>query len=221
MRKFLSSLILVITAASISFAYPAPAPSKGQWAYFDSTLKLYRRASFDSGCSEVKNPEKWIKVSSVVNDDNKILWLKVKIDGQTGWLPQSGVLFKMGGKNKAAANLYKKYAREINQRGESPYFISENSEEDAEACREFFGTDIMGMSMSAIRKKVGTPTYRGSDYNYKDSPEDVTRNFLYYELNGYDMTLTIVFDCISGDREGTVISARLDRGGACDEEGNG
>lgn len=217
MRKFLLSLILVITAASSSFAYPGPAPSKGQWAHFEGTLKLYRTASFDSGCSEVKSPEKWLKVSSVVRDDNKILWLKINLDGKTGWLPQSGVLFKMGGKNKPAASLYKKYAR---KRGENTCFISENSEADAEACHEFFGANIMGMSMSAVLKTFGIPTYRESDYNYKDSPEDVTRNFLAYELKGHDMTLTIVFQCESGDREGTVTAARLDRGGACDEEGN-
>ena len=187
---------------------------------FEGTLKLYERANFASLCSEVHDPEKWLKVSSVVRDDNNILWYKVKLGGQTGWLPQAGVMFKMGGKNKAAANLYKKYARKIRGRGETPYFISANSEENSEACREFFGMDIRGMSMSAILKKFGSPTYRESDYNYKDSPEDITRNFIDYELSGYDMTLTIIFDCESGDREGTVTAARLDKGGACDEEGN-
>ena len=219
MRKFMLSLMLAVLAASIAFADPAPrVPSgKGQWAYsFESDLRLYRKASFDSRYTEVENPEKWIKVPSAVRDDDNNLWYKVTIDGKTGWLPQTGVRLKMGGKSKAAANLYEKYSRKMRKQGERPpyNFYSNNSEEDSEACREFFGMNIMGMSMSELRRKLGTPTYR-------ESPsEDINVNWLYYELDGYDMTLSVSLYRETGAKDGSVTAANLTTGGAGDEEGN-
>ena len=117
MKKFLLSLMLVIVIASSSYAVgdPTPsAPSKGQWAYsFDSELRLYRRASFNARYSEVENPERWISVPSAVRDDDNNLWYKVTVDGKTGWLPQTGIRLKMGGRSKAASNLYDKFARKM------------------------------------------------------------------------------------------------------------
>ena len=217
MRKFLLSLMLVVFIASSSYAVgdPAPsAPSKGQWAYsFDSELRLYRRASFNARYSEVENPEEWISVPSAVRDDDNNLWYKVTVDGKTGWLPQTGIRLKMGGRSKAASNLYDKFAKKMRKIGvEAPYTF--NSANDIEACEEFFGTDIMGMSMSAIRKKLGTPTYR-------ESPsEDINVNWIYYELAGKNMTLTISLYREDGAKEGIVTAARLDRGKAGSEEGD-
>ena len=214
MRKFLPALIiLAVIAASTAFADPHPlAPSKGRWLYFWGTLKLYRRADFDSSYSEVESPEKWLKVSNVVHDKDNNSWYKVKIDGQTGWLPQTGVRIKTGGKSKAAANLYKQYAKKMSKRGERPphYFYARNLtwDEDIEVCREFFGMDIRGKTVSDVRGKLGTPTYIELPY------------FLYYELDGYNMTLSITFNSESEDKEGTVKEVYLTRGGAGDEDGN-
>ena len=209
-KKFLLSLMLVIFIASSSYAVGDPTPSapskKGQWAYsFDSELRLYRRASFNARYSEVENPERWISVPSAVRDDDNNLWYKVTVDGKTGWLPQTGIRLKMGGRSKAASNLYDKFARKMRKSGErAPYTF--NSQNDEDLCAEFFGSDIIGLSMSALRKKLGTPTYR-------ESPsEDINVNWLYYELDGRDMTLMISLYRESGAKEGNVTAARLDTG---------
>ncbi|MBQ7732429.1 MAG: hypothetical protein IJT58_00220 [Synergistaceae bacterium] len=210
MRKFLLSLMLVVLFASSSYAVGDPTPDapskKGQWAYsFNSELRLYRRASFDSRYTEVENPEKWISVPSAVRDEDNNLWYKVSIYGKTGWLPQTGVRLKMGGKSELASNLYDKFARKMRKSGErSPYTF--NSQNDEDLCSDFFGSDVIGMSMSALRKKLGTPTYR-------ESPDgDITVNWLYYELAGRDMTLTISLYREQGAKEGRVTAARLDVG---------
>ena len=111
-KLLLSAVLVVLIAASVSFAASPVPPENGQWALaLESTLPLHRKADIDSDFEDADMPNKWLRVPSAVRDDDNYLWYKVTIDGKTGWLPQNGVRLKMGGKSKIAANLYKNYVK--------------------------------------------------------------------------------------------------------------
>ncbi len=178
MKKLLLALLLV-TVPAVVFAAPAP-PEKGQWAYaLNETLPLYRNADSSSRYEEVDMPEKWISVPSAVRDDENYLWYKVKVNGRNGWLPQNGVRLKMGGKSKAAANLYSTYLKH------KPEDTTSFSTKSSAECKKYLGVDFIGMSQDEVRAKMGTPTMRESPY------EDIDTNILSYEIAKPSMTFAI------------------------------
>lgn len=231
----LLALILTLILTSSSFAIPQP-PAKGQWAYpLEEYLTLYRRASSNSASEEISIPQKWINVPSATRDNDNYLWYKVSINGQTGWLPQNGILLKMGSKSKSASNIYNNYVkarrkvmnrpRNWNVREEDGYtsYITDGAEfrviegrngvEDVffttdryEICREFLGVDLIDWSQPEVRSKLGTPTMRETPY---DSPDI---NILSFELDGRNMTLSVLERRENGDTEGTVYRVELYRG---------
>lgn len=233
----LTLIIAVLLSASIANAAPIP-PEKGQWALaLESSLRLYEKADFDSDYSEVDMPDKWLSVPSAVRDDDNYLWYKVKVNDQSGWLPQNGVMLKMGGKSKIASNIYKNFvkarkkvmARPRNWNTEEydgmTSYRTEGAEfrvikskkgiedvffefEDADLCKEFLGVDIIGLYQPQLRKKLGTPTFRESPYEDKDI------NILSFELADKNMTLTITERRENGSEEGKVIYVSLYRGRA-------
>ncbi|MBQ3446022.1 MAG: hypothetical protein IJG37_00080 [Synergistaceae bacterium] len=231
-RKLLPALLLLVLLQSSSFAAPSP-PSKGQWAFpLEDTLTLYTKADGDSRSQEVRMPQKWISVPSAVRDSDNYLWYKVNVNGKSGWLPQNGIRLKMGGKSKSAANLYRNYVkarRRIMDRpgkwtvseedglteystdgamfrvtegrkGVEDVFFTTNS---YEICREFFGIDLIDFSQPEVRSKLGTPTMRETPY---ESPEI---SILSFELDGRNMTLSILERREDGDTEGTVYRVEL------------
>ena len=180
-------------------------------------------------------PQKWISVPSAVRDSNNYLWYKVSVNGKTGWLPQNGIRLKMGGKSKSAANLYSNYVkarRKIMNRpgrwsvreedGITEYTLDGSSFRVAEGrhgvedlffttdsyeiCREFLGVDLIDWSQPEVRSKLGTPTMRETPY---DSPEI---SILSFELDGRNMTLSVLERREDGDNEGTVYRVELYHG---------
>ena len=233
------AVVLAVIFASSAFAIPNP-PSKGQWAYpTEEYMSLHRKADRDSRSEDIRMPEKWISVPSAVRDDDNYLWYKVTVNGRTGWLPQNGILLKMGGKSKLAANLFRNYAKarrkvmnnpkgwtvreedgvtiyETDGRtGDASFHIIEGrrgvddvhfSTSDYRICREFLGVDLIGWTQPEVRSKLGTPTFRETPY---DTPE---YSFLYFELDGRDMTLSVLERREGNDREGTVYRVELFEG---------
>ena len=236
-KVYLLAFVALLLTASIAAAAPVP-PEKGQWALaLEPTLQFYRQADFDSDFADVDMPSKWISVPSAVRDSDNYLWYKVKIDGDTGWLPQNGVRLKMGGKSKSAASLYNNYVKArrkiMNRPGEwdsdeydgTTVYTSDKGEfrvirtskgvEDVyfqtdtrATCKEFLGADLIGLLQPDVRKKLGTPTTRESPADDKDL------NLLSYELAGRNMTLSLTERREDGEKEGRVISVELYRGRA-------
>ncbi|MBR0168509.1 MAG: hypothetical protein IJQ08_07535 [Synergistaceae bacterium] len=239
-KTLIPALILAVILASSAFAIPNP-PSKGQWAYpLEEYMSLYRRADRNSRSEEIRMPQKWISVPSAVRDDDNYLWYKVTVNGKTGWLAQNGILLKMGPKSKSAANLYRKYRqarRKIMDRtpkewssyvedgatvyetqgrtGDASFKVIEGrrgvedvhfSTSDYRICREFLGVDLIGWSQPEVRSKLGTPTLRETPY---DTPE---YNFLYFEIDGSDMTLSVLERREGNDTEGTVYRVEIFEG---------
>ncbi len=236
LRKVLAfAFVLVIALASVSFAAPVP-PSKGQWAWpLESSLRLYEKADRYSEYSTVKMPAKWLSVPSAVRDDDNYLWYKVSVNGKTGWLPQNGIRLKMGGKSKSASNLYKNYVKARNKIMSKPGDWSRDNDDgtitytaddgefrvvkgkksvedvyfqtsDGGICKQFFGTDLIGMYQSDLRKKLGTPTMRETPF------EDPEISILSFELADKDLTLSITERREDGDDEGQVITVELYKG---------
>ncbi len=237
-KIFIFALIFTLAFSSVSFAETGPVPpSKGQWALaLESKSLLYSKADRGSRNREIEMPDEWIRVPSAVRDDDNYLWYSVNIDGRKGWLPQNGIRLKMGGKSKAASNLYKTYAktrRNITSRSSRSWtksnddgvtmYTSDNGEfwvreskrgvedvyfhtSDHETCELFFGTDLIGMYQTKLRSKLGTPTMRESPY------EDINTSILSFELSDRDMTLSITLVRDEGDEEGKVESVALYRG---------
>ena len=177
-------------------------------------------------------PQKWISVPSAVRDDDNFLWYKVTVNGKSGWLPQNGIRLKMGGKSKLAANLLKNYVKARRKvmdnprgwsssiedgfteystdggmfrvidgrRGVEDVFFSTN---DYKICREFLGVDLIDWSQPEVRSKLGTPTMRETPY---ESPEI---SILSFELEGSNMTLSVLERREDGDTEGTVYRVEL------------
>lgn len=238
-KSALPALILALIFASSAFAIPVP-PSKGQWAYpLEEYMTLYKKADRNSRAEEIRMPQKWISVPSAVRDEDNYLWYKVSINGKTGWLPQNGILLKMGGKSKLAANLLKKYskarrkvmnnpddwsAREQDgvtvyetqgRTGDASFKVVEGrngvkdvffSTSDYRICREFLGVDLVDWSQPEVRSKLGTPTFRETPY---ESPE---LSFLYFELDGRNMTLSVLERREGNDTEGTAYRVELFEG---------
>ena len=222
--------ILAVLFAFPAFAAPNP-PAKGQWAFpLEDTLTLYRKADSSSRNEEISVPQKWISVPSAVRDNDNYLWYKVSVNGRTGWLPQNGIRLKMGGKSKSAANLLKNYAKARRngwserdedgvtvydtdgKTGDAVFKVMEGrkgvedvffSTSDYRICREFLGADLIGWSQPEVRSKLGTPTMRETPY---ESPEI---SILSYELDGRNMTLSVLERREEGDSEGTVYRVEL------------
>ncbi|MBQ7215256.1 MAG: hypothetical protein IJS39_04650 [Synergistaceae bacterium] len=235
-KLLLSAVLVVLIAASVSFAASPVPPENGQWALaLESTLPLHRKADIDSDFEDADMPNKWLRVPSAVRDDDNYLWYKVTIDGKTGWLPQNGVRLKMGGKSKIAANLYKNYVKarkkvmakpkgwDINKEDEVTSYYSDGGEfrviklkkgiedvffstDDPKTCREFLGVDLIGKSQPQARKILGTPTMRESPAENRDI------NVLSYELPDKDITFVITERREDGDTEGTVTGVSFYRG---------
>ena len=195
-------LLLLVSAA---LAAPAP-PAKGQWAFIlDDTIRLYDEADIDSGYTEADNPGKWISVPSAVRDDENYLWYKVKVGKDSGWLPQNGVRLKMGPKSKSASNLYKHY---LKARRKTEYRNDDTFEtNDAQECKDLLGVDLIGKYQPEVRKKLGTPTYRESPANDKNT------NILSFELADRNMTLKLTDKRSGSNPEGRVISVEFYEGG--------
>ena len=200
MKKFALSLALIIFSASIAFAIPEP-PAKGQWGYaLESTLAIYTKADRDSNYQEIDMPEDWISVPSAVRDKDNYLWYRVKIGKISGWLPQEGIRLKMGGKSKRAESIYKRFSK---MDLDMPF-----SSTDSKLCAKIFGFNVINMSMTDLRKKMGTPTLRESPYDNADI------STLSYELSGKNITVSITLTRDYGDTDGKVESVSIYRGSA-------
>ena len=238
-KATLLAVFIAVIFASSALAAPVP-PAKGQWAYpLEEYLRLYRQADRNSRSEEIKMPQKWISVPSAVRDDDNYLWYKVSVNGKTGWLPQNGILLKMGGKSKLAANLLRNYAKARRKvmdnpgrwthytedgvtnyqtdgkTGDASFKVVEGtskvvdvffSTSDYRICRDFLGVDLIGWSQPEVRSKLGTPTMRETPY---ESPEI---SILSFELEGRDMTLSVLERREGNDTEGTVYRVELYRG---------
>ena len=202
----------------------------------ESYSLLYTKADRGASNTEIEMPDKWISVPSAVRDDNNYLWYKVTVNGKSGWLPQNGIRLKMGGKSKSASNLFRNYTKarkNITGRSSRSWtqstengmtiYTSDNAEfwvregkkgvedvyfqtSDPDTCELFFGTDLIGMYMSKLRSKLGTPTMRESPY------ENINVSVLSYELSDRDMTLSVTLVRDENDEEGKVESIELYRG---------
>ena len=203
-KKLLLSALGLLLVASAALAAPTP-PAKGQWAFIlEDSIRLYDEADSESGYTEIDSANKWISVPSAVRDDDNYLWYKVKVNGETGWLPQNGVRLKMGPKSKSAANLYKHY---LKARKKTEYRNDDTFETgDAKECRDFLGVDLIGKYQPEVRKKLGTPTYRESPADDKDT------NILSFELSDRNMTLAITEKRSGRNPEGRVISVAFYEG---------
>ena len=105
MKKFL--ILIALFCLAVSARAEALPP---QVAFSDEPVSLYAKPDADSKSQEVRLPEKGANVESAVRKDGG-LWYKVKVDGKTGWIESEGVYLKMGPKSKAAASIYKSYAK--------------------------------------------------------------------------------------------------------------
>ena len=204
MKKFLLTIALIIFPVSSAFAIPEP-PAKGQWAYpLESQLAIYTKADRDSNYQEIAMPESWIKAPSAVRDKDNYLWYRVKVGKISGWLPQEGIRLKMGGKSKTAGNIYNRFAR---MDLEMPF-----SSNESEICSKIFKFNIIGMSMTDLRKKMGTPTLRESPYDNADI------SVLSYEVPNKNITVSITLTREYGDIDGHVESINIYRGSAGEPE---
>lgn len=204
MKKFILSIEIIIFSVSSAFAIPEP-PAKGQWAYpLESQLAIYNKADRDSNYQEVEMPAKWINAPSAVRDKDNYLWYRVKVGKISGWLPQEGIRLKMGGKSKTAGNIYNRFAK---MDLEMPF-----SSNESEICSKIFKFNIIGMSMTDLRKKMGTPTLRESPYDNADM------SILSYEVPGKNITVSIVLTRDYGDFDGKVESIAIYQGSAGEPE---
>lgn len=236
----LSVLAAILWSASIAASYPTP-PSSGQWALvLESPIRLYDEADIDSGYNEIDVPEKWIRVPSAVRDDDNYLWYKVTINGETGWLPQNGVLLKMGPKSQTAANLYRKFIsarRRVMSRPRGWTLDTSGEYEDQTVYRVngsaygelrvletgrrvedvYFQTDDAGICEEFFGVNLiglSQPSVRkklGTPTMRQSPPEDKNINILTYELPDRDITLVITERRYDG-REGIVEFVSLHRG---------
>ena len=200
MKKFILSIAIIIFQVSSAFAIPYP-PAKGQWAYpLESQLAIYNKADRDSNYQEVEMPAKWINAPSAVRDKDNYLWYRVKVGKISGWLPQEGIRLNMGSKSKTAGNIYNRFAK---MDLEMPF-----SSNESEICSKIFKFNIIGMSMTDLRKKMGTPTLRESPYDNADM------SILSYEVPGKNITVSIVLTRDYGDFDGKVESISIYQGSA-------
>ena len=236
----LAVLIAVLWSASIAASYPTP-PSSGQWALvLESPIRLYDEADSDSGFSEIDVAEKWIRVPSAVRDDDNYLWYKVTINGETGWLPQNGVLLKMGPKSQAAANLYRKFINARRRLMDRPrgWDIDTSGEYEGQTVYRLRGTEFGELRVIESGRRVedvyfqtddagvceeffgvnliglSQPSVRkklGTPTMRQSPPEDKNINILTYELPDRDITLVITERRYEG-REGVVEFVSLQRG---------
>lgn len=202
----------------------------------ESYMLLYSKADSRASNTEIEMPDKWLSVPSAVRDENNYLWYKVTVNGKSGWLPQNGIRLKMGGKSKSASNLYKTYVkarRNVTDKSSRSWtrstdngmtiYTSDNAEfwvregkkgvedvyfqtTDPDTCEVFFGSDLIGMYMSKLRSKLGTPTMRESPY------DNINVSVLSYELSDRDLTLSVTLVRDENDEEGKVESVELYRG---------
>lgn len=227
---------LAFSSASFAASGPVPPSKGQWALALESYSLLYTKADRGASSTEIEMPDKWLSVPSAVRDDNNYLWYKVTVNGKSGWLPQNGIRLKMGGKSKSASNLYKTYVkarRNITGRSSRSWtrstengmtvYTSDNAEfwvregkkgvedvyfqtTDPDTCEVFFGTDLIGMYMSKLRSKLGTPTMRESPY------DNINVSILSYELSDRDLTLSITLVRDENDEEGKVESVELYRG---------
>ena len=240
-RKFLCVLLFVFVLSSQSQAIPNP-QAKGQWAFpLEDTLRLYDRADGTSDYEEIDMPGKWISVPSAVRDRDNYLWYKVRIGGQNGWLPQNGIRLKMGGKSKSAANIYRHYVKARQKVMDNPRGWTRSTDDgittystdggefrivrgnrgvqdvffttsDYRICREFLGVDLIDWSQPEVRSKLGTPTMRETPY---DDPEV---SILSFEVEGRNMTLSVLERREEGGTDGIVYRVELYRGRTAEPE---
>ena len=203
-KSLILAAFLAVVLASSSFAVPVP-PAKGQWAWIiEDTIRLYDEADIDSGYTEIDNPGRWISVPSAVRDYDNYLWYKVKVDGQTGWLPQDGVRLKMGPRSTSASNLYKTYLK--NRRKTAFSEDDTITIDDAKVCKQLLGVNFIGLSQPEVRKKLGTPTFRESPADEKDT------NILSFEMADRNMTFRIIEKRSGRNPEGKVIAVDFYKG---------
>lgn len=238
-RKFAAAILFTLMFASLSFAAPKP-PAKGQWAFpLEDTLTLYRKADSSSSGEEISVPQKWISVPSAVRDSDNYLWYKVSINGKSGWLPQNGILLKMGGKSKLASNLLKNYAKARRKIMSRPGNWS-TRDEDGVTVYETEGKN--GDAVFKVvegRKGVEDVFFSTSDYEIcreflgvdlidwsqpevrsklgtptmRETPyESPEISILSFELADRNMTLSVLERRLDGDKEGTVYRVELYRG---------
>lgn len=239
-RKIASlALILAVLFASSAFAIPVP-PSKGQWAYpTEEYMNLYRKADGNSRSEEVRMPQKWISVPSAVRDDDNYLWYKVSVNGKNGWLPQHGILLKMGGKSKLATNIARNYAKARRKVMNNPDGWSVRDEDGSTVYSTDGRTGDASFRVIEGRRGVRDVHFSTSDYRicreflgvdlvgwtqpevrsklgtptFRETPYDTPEySFLYYELEDRDMTLSVLERREGNDREGTVYRVELFEG---------
>ena len=234
-------LAVVLWSASIAASYPTP-PSSGQWALvLESPIRLYDEADSESGYNEIDVPEKWIRVPSATRDDDNYLWYKVTVNGETGWLPQNGVLLKMGPKSKTASNLYKKFVRARQRLMSRPrgWDIDTSGEYEDQTVYRLRGTEFAEVRVIETGRRVEDVYFHTEDAGvceeffgmnliglYQPSvrsklgtptmrqspPEDRDINILTYELPDTDMTLVITERRYEGRQDARVEFVSLHRG---------
>ena len=233
------AVILAVIFSSSAFAIPVP-PSKGQWAYpTEEYMNLHRKADRNSRAEEVRMPQKWLSVPSAVRDDDNYLWYKVTVNGKTGWLPQNGILLKMGGKSKLATNIAKNYAKArrkvMNNPGNWTHYTEEGvtvyetngktgdaSFKVVEGTREVVDVFFSTSDYRICREFLGVdligwsqPEVRSKlgTPTFRETPYDTPEySFLYYELDDRDMTLSVLERREGDDTEGTVYRVELFEG---------
>ena len=189
MLKKILILLLLIPAASASAqdrTLPSSAPSKGQWVYaLEDSLPLYKEPSEKADAEYVELPEEWLKVVDSARDGEDNLWCKIKAGKKSGWLAQNGILFKGGPKSRTASDLYSAYEKKMKKANKAAGLFTS---EDPGECKEFLGFNPLGMSETSIKKRLGTPTARYTDYF---EPQFTT---LAYELPNKDMTFNVCME---------------------------
>ena len=244
-KSALPALILAVIFASSAFAMPS-APSKGQWAYpLEEYMNLHRKADGSSRSEEVRMPRKWISVPSAVRDDDNYLWYKVSVNGQTGWLPQNGVLLKMGGKSKLASNIARNYAKARRKVMNNPDGWTVRDEDGVTIYSTDGRTGDASFHVVEGRRGVRDVHFSTSDYRicreflgvdligwsqpevrsklgtptFRETPYDTPEySFLYFELDDRDMTLSVLERREGNDTEGTVYRVELFEGSRTDND---
>ena len=242
-KAALLAVLFAVIFASSAFAIPS-APSKGQWAYpLEGRMNLHRRADGDSRSEGIRMPRKWISVPSAVRDDYNYLWYKVSVNGKTGWLPQNGVLLKMGGKSKLATNIARNYARARRKVMDRPRSWSSRDEDGVTVYETQGRNGDATFKVVEGRRGVKDVFFSTSDYEicreflgvdligwdqpevrsklgtptFRETPYDSPEySFLYYELEDRDMTLSVLERREGNDREGTVYRVELFEGSRTD-----
>ena len=244
-KAVLPALILAVIFASSAFAMPS-APSKGQWAYpLEEYMNLHRKADRNSRSEEIRMPQKWISVPSAVRDDDNYLWYKVSVNGKTGWLPQNGILLKMGGKSKLATNLLRNYAKARQKVMRNSDGWSSRDEDGVTVYETNGRTGDATFKVSEGRRGVKDVFFSTSDYRicreflgvdligwsqpevrsklgtptFRETPYDTPEySFLYYELEDRNMTLSVLERREGNDAEGTVYRVELFEGRRTDND---